>query len=128
MKELPKISDAEWQVMKVLWEKSPLKAIDIINKLSEVANWQPKTIKTLIRRLIQKKAVDFFEDGKYYLYFPIVKEDECIKLENTSFLNKVYSGSFSLMVSTFLKEKNLSQSEIEELKNILDQNVHESED
>lgn len=128
MKDLPKISDAEWQVMKVLWQESPLKAVDIINKLDNIANWQPKTIKTLIRRLVKKNAVSFNEDGKYYLYYPIVKEEDCIRLENDSFLNKVYGGSLNLMLSNFLKAKNLSEDEVKELKDILDKSTHESED
>lgn len=128
MKNLPKISDSEWQIMKVLWKESPLKAVDIINKLDNIANWQPKTIKTLIRRLVKKNAVAFNEDGKYYLYYPIVKEEDCIRLENDSFLNRVYGGSLNLMLSNFLKAKNLSEDEVKELKDILDKSTHESED
>jgi BlaI family penicillinase repressor len=128
MKNLPKISDAEWQVMKVLWENSPLRAIDIINRLDNVANWQPKTVKTLIRRLVEKKAISFEENGKYYLYRPIVKEQECIKLENDSFLNRVYGGSLNLMFSNFLKARNLSEEEINDLKKILEKSIDESEE
>ena len=69
MKDLPKISDSEWLVMKVLWKESPLKAIEVIKRLDNIANWQPKTIKTLIRRLIKKNAVAFNQDGNYYLYY-----------------------------------------------------------
>lgn len=128
MKSVPKISEAEWQVMKVLWEDNPLRATDIINRIDNVSNWQPKTIKTLIRRLVEKKAVSFEKDGKYYLYYPIVKEEECIKLENNSFLNRVYGGSLNLMFSHFIKEKKLSEQEINELKEILEKSIDESEE
>lgn len=128
MKTLPKISDSEWQIMKVLWKESPLKAIDIINRLDNIANWQPKTIKTLIRRLIKKNAVSFNKDGKYYLYYPIVNEEDCIRLENDSFLNRIYGGSLNLMLSNFLKARNLSEDEVKELRDILDKNTRESED
>lgn len=128
MKILPKISDSEWQVMKVLWKENPLKAIDIINRLDNIANWQPKTIKTLIRRLIKKNAVSFNKDGKYYLYYPIANEEDCIRLENDSFLNRIYGGSLNLMLSNFLKARNLSEDEVKELRDILDKNTRESED
>ncbi len=128
MKDLPKISDSEWLVMKVLWKESPLKAIEVIKRLDNIANWQPKTIKTLIRRLIKKNAVAFNQDGNYYLYYPIVKEEDCCRLENDSFINKVYGGSFNLMMSNFLKARNLSETEVKELKDILDENIHESEE
>lgn len=128
MKDLPRISDAEWQIMKVLWKESPLKAIDIINRLDNISNWQPKTIKTLIRRLIKKNAVAFNEDSNYYLYYPIVNEEDCFRLENDSFINKVYGGSFNLMLSHFLKARKLSEIEVEELKDILDKSTYERED
>lgn len=128
MKNVPKISDSEWQIMKVLWKESPLKAIDIINRLDNIANWQPKTIKTLIRRLIKKNAVSFNKYGKYYLYYPIVNEEDCIRLENDSFLNRIYGGSLNLMLSNFLKARNLSEDEVKELRDILDKNTRESED
>lgn len=128
MANVPQISDAEWQIMKILWKNSPLKAIDIINSLDNKTRWQPKTVKTLIRRLVEKKAISYNEDGKYYLYYPIVEEKECIKVENSSFINRVYNGSLNLMFSSFLKSEKLNESEINELKAILDKSLKESEE
>lgn len=57
MKELPKISEAELEVMKVLWSKSPQTANEVIEELEKNMDWNPKTIRTLINRLVHKKQL-----------------------------------------------------------------------
>ena len=121
MKNLPQISDMEWQVMKVLWTSAPLTANEVINKFDGIKSWKPKTIKTLLGRLVKKKAIAFNKDGRAYLYYPLVAEDECVKAESKSFLEKVFSGAFNVMFANFLEEKELSKEEIAELKRILEQ-------
>ena len=120
MQDRPKISDAEWQVMKVLWEKSPITANHIVEKLTAETPWKPKTIRTLISRLATKKIVGFEKNGRQYMYYPLLAEDECVKQETRSFLNRIRSGSLKPMLAAFLEEENLSQEEIRELKKILD--------
>ncbi len=56
MKELPKISEAELEVMKVLWSKSPQTANEVIEELEKNMDWNPKTIRTLINRLVHKRS------------------------------------------------------------------------
>jgi BlaI family penicillinase repressor len=121
MKKLPQISDAEWQVMKVFWENEPLTANEVINKFDGATSWKPKTIKTLLGRLVKKKAISFNKDGRAYVYYPLIAENDCVKAESQSFLERVFSGSLNVMFANFLEEKNLSMAEIEELKRILDQ-------
>jgi BlaI family penicillinase repressor len=120
MRDRPKISDAEWQVMKVLWEKSPVNANYIVEKLTAETHWKPKTIRTLINRLSTKKIVGFDKQGRQYMYYPLLLEEECVKLETRSFLNRIRSGSLKPMLAAFLEEESLSKEEIDELKNILD--------
>lgn len=120
MNEMPKISDAEWEVMEVLWEKNPLTASEIIEELKHYTSWNPKTIHTLISRLVNKNAVEVNKCEPYYLYSPVIREDECRRMETNSFLKKVYNGSFKVMLSHFLEQENLSAKELEELKRILD--------
>jgi len=122
MKSMPRITDAEWQVMKILWKNAPMTARVVINELEDSSNWKPKTVKTLLRRLVDKKAISYTVDNKKYIYYPLVNEDECRKMETETFLNKVYNGSFNLLVQNFIKEKNLSQEELEELKQIIENN------
>ncbi|MBU2703080.1 BlaI family penicillinase repressor [Sporomusaceae bacterium BoRhaA] len=121
MKKLPQISDTEWQVMKILWSSAPITANEVIKKFDGVMSWKPKTIKTLLGRLVKKQAIAFNKDGRTYVYYPLVAEDECVKAESQSFLEKVFSGALNVMFANFLEEKELSREEIEELKRILDQ-------
>ena len=66
MKKMPKISEAEWEVMKVLWGHSPATANHVVEVLSGRTHWQRETIRTLINRLVQKKAVGFEKNGRQY--------------------------------------------------------------
>ncbi|AKA68828.1 BlaI/MecI/CopY family transcriptional regulator [Clostridium scatologenes] len=120
MKEMPKISDSEWEVMKVLWRKYPVTSSEIIEALKEYISWSPKTVHTLISRLVNKDAIEVKKTEPFYLYSPKISEDECKRVETKSFIKKVYDGSIHLLISNFLKDEKLSGEEIEELKKILD--------
>ena len=121
MGEIPKISEAEWEVMKIVWADSPRTSNQIIEALESTKDWKPKTIKTLISRLVSKNALGFKEEGRKYLYYTLVNENECIRAENQTFLSKVYNGAIKNMLVSFLKESDLSKEDIEDLKKILDE-------
>ncbi|WP_248927612.1 BlaI/MecI/CopY family transcriptional regulator [Paenibacillus hamazuiensis] len=125
MSDIPKISDAEWEVMKVLWSDSPLTASEVIEALEDRTDWKPKTIRTLLNRLVQKQAISYSQEGKIYAYFPLVSEDECVKSETASFLKRIYGGAFKPLLVNFLKEEKLSPEEIKELKHILEDKTKE---
>src|SRR3954452_20590828 len=96
----PAISDAEWQVMNVLWDASPnpLSAGDIIDRISKAKDWNPRTVKTLLNRLIKKRALSFTRDGKSYLYHPLVGRDQCVRAVSRSFLSRVFGGNVAPML------------------------------
>ncbi|NFE19070.1 BlaI/MecI/CopY family transcriptional regulator [Clostridium botulinum] len=119
MKDMPKISAAEWEVMKLLWKENPLTSEKIINSLTEKMDWSTQTVKTFITRLLKKEAIGFEKVGRAYNYYPLISEDECIKAENESFLQKVYDGAVGMLFTRFLEEETLSEEEIEELEQIL---------
>ncbi len=119
MKKTPKISEAEWEVMKVLWNTSPATANDIVKKLSGKTHWKRETIRTLINRLVQKKAVGFEKKGRQYHYFPLVTEAECIKAEARTFLKRLGGGLIEPMLVAFVEEENLSGEKIARLRRIL---------
>ena len=122
-KFLPQITDSEWVIMKVLWQKSPLMNRDIIESVSKSSTWSNKTIETLLKRLVDKGAVGFnFVSSKLREYYPLVSQDDCVRVENETFLKKVYDGSVSMMMANFLRHKKLSKDEIEKLKKIIDEN------
>jgi len=119
MQKTPKISEAEWEVMKVLWNDSPATANEIVKRLSGKTHWKRETIRTLINRLVQKKAVGFEKKGKQYHYYPLVTEAECIKSEARSFLKRLGGGSIEPMLVAFVEEKHLSAEKIARLRRIL---------
>lgn len=122
-KEAPAISDAEWRVMKVLWKKSPLTAREVVEALSAETTWKPKTIHTLLARLVKKGALSTARPAREYLFKPTVAEADCQHEESRSFLERVFDGEVAPFLACFVREKKLSKSEIEELKRILDGKV-----
>jgi BlaI family penicillinase repressor len=121
MRTIPRISEAEWEIMKTLWETAPMTANEIVEKISEKMNWKPKTIKTLINRLLKKQVISFDKKERGYSYYPIIAKADCILAENQSFLDRVYEGEFSVMMASFLHTRQLAPEEIEKLKQILEQ-------
>jgi BlaI family penicillinase repressor len=119
MKKTPKISEAEWEVMKVLWSTSPATANEIVKTLCGKTVWKRETIRTLINRLVQKKAVGFEKKGRQYHYFPLVTESECIKAEARSFLRRLGGGSIEPMLAAFVEEERLSPEKLSRLRRIL---------
>ncbi len=121
MKKIPRISEAEWDVMKVLWAKGACSAAEIVAALIGIdPDRHPKTIKTYLGRLTAKKAVAFRKEGRGYLYRPLVAEHECVKAVADSFLKRVFGGAVKPMLAHFVEHKQLSSEEIEDLKRMLD--------
>lgn len=121
MCKIPKISNAEWEVMKIIWSHHEITSVNIINELKYKYEWKPPTVKSLINRLLNKNVIGFNELSNEYLYFPLISEDECIKLESQSFINKVFNGSMKSMLLNFVESKEISENDIEDLRNILKQ-------
>ena len=122
MKKIPRISETEWEVMKVVWAKGPCSAVEIIEALNGVeSSRHPKTIKTYLGRLIAKKALGFRKEGRGYLYRPLVAENECVKAVAESFLDRVFGGSITPMLAHFVEQNRLSPEEIQELKRLLEE-------
>jgi len=121
MEKVPRISEAEWEVMKVVWAKGPCSAGEIIEALVGIdPGRHPKTIKTYLSRLTAKKALGFRKEGRGYLYRPLVTENECVKAVSESFLDRVFGGSLTPMLAHFVEQKKLSAGEIQELKQLLE--------
>lgn len=120
MNTIPKISESEWKIMRIIWEKSNCSANEIVTAIKSVEAWSPKTIKTLINRLLKKKAIHFEQIGRTYNYYPLISESECVKFESKTFLQKVYNGSSKTMFLNFIIDEPLSIEELNELKQILE--------
>ena len=120
-KELPRIAESEWRIMQVLWEKGPQTANEVVQALTGEVQWKPRTVKTLISRLVKKGAVRFEEEGLRYRYSAAVAESECIRYETKSFVRRVYQGAMKPALAAFLEHADLSAREIKELQDILEQ-------
>jgi BlaI family transcriptional regulator, penicillinase repressor len=120
MKPVPKISESEWLVMKKIWGDNPVTANAIVESLSGSTTWSPKTIKTLLNRLVKKKAVGYEASGREYQYFPTIEEAVLVKEESRSFLKRVFGGTIKPLLATLVESEDLSEAEIEELKRILE--------
>ncbi len=125
MKRIPKISEAEWAVMKVLWTRAPRSGNEVVDALCESTTWSPRTVKTMLNRLVKKKALGFARDGRTYLYFPQVDERDCVTTESRSFLQRVYGGAFTPMLAHLLEEESLTADDIAELRQLLDRKERE---
>lgn len=119
-KNIPSISDSELEVMKLIWYKNPITSDEIINSLSEKMSWNPQTIKTFITRLVKKKAISYNRVGRNYLYYPIVTQKEYVKVENKSFLKKIYDGAVDRLVYNFIEQEDLSEEDIDKLQKMLE--------
>ncbi|MCB6993974.1 BlaI/MecI/CopY family transcriptional regulator [bacterium 210820-DFI.6.37] len=120
MKTLPQISDAEYQVMKVVWSFAPINTNQVVEKLSETSSWSPKTIQTMLLRLVKKGALSKEKQGRVFVYTPMVQEEEYRTGASRKFLDRFYDGALGSMVLNFIQQQQLSPKEIEDLKRILD--------
>ena len=119
MRELPQISEAEFEVMKVVWKYAPINTNEITEKLTPTTNWSPKTIQTLIKRLVSKKALTYEKQSRVFVYTPLVKEDEYIRRESNTFLYRFYDGNITSMLASYLEDDKLSETEIDTLRSLL---------
>lgn len=121
MQERPPISDTEWLVMQTVWKNPPITAADVVDDLADRTHWKPKTVMTLLNRLVKKRILGFEKKGRAYHYYPLVEQAACVRAESRSFVQRVYGGALKPMLAGFLEDANLSKEDIEELKRILDQ-------
>lgn len=115
------ISDAEWQVMNVIWDGQPATGQEVVARLAGQADWAPATIKTMLHRLVRKNVLAYEQQGNRYVYRSNVRRADCIKQASRSFLERVFSGEPGSLVAHFLKNSKLSADDIAKLREILDQ-------
>ena len=119
MKKLPQISEAEFEVMKVIWKYAPISTNEVTEKLTQTTDWSPKTIQTMLKRLMNKKALTYEKQSRVFVYTPLIQQDEYIRQKSNSFLDRFYDGNIVSMLSSYLKDEKLSDSEIDSLRSLL---------
>ena len=119
MAALPQISEAEFEVMKIVWKYAPVNTNEITEHLVRTTSWSPKTIQTLIKRLVNKGALSYEKQSRVFVYTPLVDKNEYIGQESSSFQNRFYDGNISKMLSAYIESDKLSENEIDTLRSLL---------
>jgi BlaI family penicillinase repressor len=118
--ELPAITDAELVVMKVVWRKSPVTANEVVAALGSRTDWKPKTIQTLLSRLVQKGALAYEKRGREYLFRPLIGARDFGHAASRLFLRRVFDGEIAPFLACFLEREKLTPDEIRELHRLLE--------
>ena len=105
--------------MTVLWAKSPQRSSEIMAALAPVADWHPNTVKTLLTRLVKKKAVSAKPERNHYLFSAEVGEGACVKAESAAFLERVYGGTVKSLLLHYIERHKFSAGDVDELKQVL---------
>ncbi|WP_025027102.1 BlaI/MecI/CopY family transcriptional regulator [Caldalkalibacillus mannanilyticus] len=128
MRKLPQISEAELEVMKIIWKHHPINTNEVIEKLAKTTTWSPKTIQTLLLRLLKKEALKNHKEGRVFVYTPNVAESDYVEVESHSFLKRFYDGALNSMVLNFLEKDKLSDNEINELYQMLEEHKNRKQE
>lgn len=115
------ISDAEWQVMQVLWRRSPRASAEVAAALAESTGWHPKTVQTLLGRLVKKGYLAYQAEGSRYLYRPAVSRRAAVRAEGRSFLDRVFGGDAAELLLHFAGQAELTPEEAAELRRLVEQ-------
>ena len=114
-----RLSDAEHAVMEVLWEESPLSAQDVAERISPERAWSANTVKTLLGRLLAKTAIAHEEDGRRYLYRPLVARGDYVEGESTRLIDRLFGGKLTPLVAHLAERDKLSADDIAEIEALL---------
>lgn len=115
-----RISEAESQIMDVLWSKGPQGADEIAVEIGIEAGWSEATIRTLINRLIKKEAIRPERHGRRATYHPLVTRDDYISVESETFLNRMFEGRLAPLVAHFSDKGKLTDEEVRMLRGIVE--------
>lgn len=113
------ISNAELEVLKVLWADAPLPANVIAERVQQAQDWHEKTVKTLLNRLAGKGAISFEKQGRAYLYSPAIEQVNYQQKVSHSFVERLFAGRVSPLVAGFARQGKLSADDVDELKDLI---------
>jgi BlaI family transcriptional regulator, penicillinase repressor len=115
-----RISEAESRIMDALWRRGPLVVEDIVAEVAGPQQWSDRTVKSLIGRMLNKKAIESTRrDGRTY-YRPLVQRDDYMMAESQSFLDRIFGGKVAPFVSQFAERQKLSPEDVAQLKALID--------
>lgn len=100
-REIPKLSDMEWEILKPLWKQGPMAARDIFEKVPRKYGWANKTVKTMLARLVKKGVLTYEQIGNSYLYRPVYSRSEMTRAATGSFVQRVFDGGLKPFFAHF---------------------------
>ena len=115
------VSDAEAQVMQVLWERSPRSADEVVAALAANTDWAEPTVKTLLNRLLNKGAIEATRDGRRYLYSPVLAREAWVAQQSEGLLERLFGGRVAPLVAHFSERGRLSEADVAELRRLLEE-------
>ena len=124
MKE--KLFDSEAKVMEILWREGPLPAKEISLIAADLIGWNKNTTYTVIKKLEAKGFIRRDEPG--FVCTPLISEKDIRKNETSSLLTRFFGGSRKALFSALIEDEELTDSEVEELKNLIDKRLGAKED
>jgi BlaI family transcriptional regulator, penicillinase repressor len=120
MKKPLRISDTEWELMRVVWARHPLTANELVARLQERdASWHPKTARTLLARLVRKGAIGFERTGRAFAYAPLATEADCIAAASASFVERVFGGAMRPLLAHLVESRKITPADLDELRDLL---------
>ncbi|MHC4401291.1 MAG: BlaI/MecI/CopY family transcriptional regulator [Planctomycetota bacterium] len=125
MAEKPNISEAEWVVMEALWDLRRAAAVDVVRQLEGSTSWNHRTIRTLLRRLVEKGFVERVKVDGRSQYQPAKRRRSCVRSEGQTFLDRVFRGDACSLLLHFGREARLSPEKLRQLRQMLDEDQPE---
>lgn len=115
-----KISEAEWKIMNILWDTQPKTMMQLTKELSADTGWTKYTVMTFLKRLEAKGAIQHVEGEKAKLYYTKISRFDAILEEKRSFIDRVFNGNASLLVTTMIEQGDFTNDDLEYLKDFLE--------
>ncbi len=115
----PRISDAELQLLQLLWDESPLGATDLAEKVPKSRNWQLQTVKTLLSRLVTKGAVAAERDGRRYRYRPVIGRETIAARQAGGLVDRLFGGRVSPLVAQLAEQRRIDADDLAELEALI---------
>ena len=113
---MSRISEAESQLMEILWRQGPTGGEDLIREATAVHGWTAGTVRTLIARLLQKQAIESRKDGKTATYRPLLARGDYLHSESKGLINRLFDGELTTLVHHFANHRDLTPQDLEKLK------------
>jgi len=116
---MSKISGAEAHIMEALWTRGPLTAEEIVQTVGPAQSWGEATVKTLINRLLKKKALASERSGGRAIYRPVVSRADYVTGESQGLLDRLFGGQIAPLVAHYARHRDLSTEEVARLKRLI---------